>query len=58
MQFVDNLERATRIFDATTYDYARDIISDTQKHEAHTVGELLAFMRKYRLLFANGDKNP
>jgi hypothetical protein len=58
VRFVGDLEKATRIFDAATYDYARDIISDTQKHEARTVGELLAFMRKYRLMFAPAESAP
>lgn len=56
MRDVDNLGEAAKIFHADTIDYAREMIADTQRHEAKTVGELLAFMRKYRLLFASSEK--
>ena len=56
--FFRELEEATRMFDPTTYSYAKEMIADTNRHEAHTVGELLAFMRKYRLLFAKADAAP
>ena len=53
---VDGLRDAAQIFHAETIDYAREMIADTQKHDAKTVGELLAFMRKYRLLFATAER--
>jgi hypothetical protein len=43
------------MFNAETLDFAQEMIADTQRHQAETVGELLAFMRKYRLLFTNAD---
>jgi uncharacterized protein (TIGR03067 family) len=46
------------MFDAETVDFASEIISDTQRHDAQTVGEMLAFMRKYRLMFAPADGSP
>jgi hypothetical protein len=55
---VDELIEAAKIFHADTIDYAREMIADTQQHDAKTVGELLAFMRKYRLLFATAEKSP
>ncbi len=58
IRFVGDLAQATSFFDADTMDYAREIINDTQRHEAGTVGELLAFMRKYRLMFASAEKSP
>lgn len=58
MRYVDNLIAATRMFDASTLGYAREMIADTGEHEAHNVGELLAFMRKYRLVFAKADAAP
>jgi hypothetical protein len=53
---VVSLGDAAQIFQAETIDYAREMIADTQNHEAKTVGELLAFMRKYRLMFASVEK--
>jgi uncharacterized protein (TIGR03067 family) len=57
-RFVEDLKKATGMFDAQTIDFAREIISDTQRHDAHAIGELLAFMRKYRLMFAPADGTP
>jgi uncharacterized protein (TIGR03067 family) len=57
-RFVQDLKKATGMFDAETVDFASEMISDTQKHDAQTVGELLAFMRKYRLMFAAADGSP
>lgn len=52
------VKKAAKMFDAETLDYTREMISDTHRHEAHSVGELVAFMRKYRLVFASAEKNP
>jgi Domain of Unknown Function (DUF1080) len=52
----DDLRDAAKIFHADTIDFAQEMIADTQRHDAKTVGELLAFMRKYRLLFANAER--
>ena len=52
---VRDLKSASHMFNANTLGYSREMISDTQKHEAQTVGQLLAFMRKYRLMFATAD---
>ena len=59
VRFVQELKKAlTGMFDAETVDFAREMISDTQRHDAHTVAELLAFMRKYRLMVAPADGTP
>ena len=58
VQAVDALKKATGMFDASTIGFAQEMIADTHNHRAQTVGELLAFMRKYRLLFASADKRP
>ncbi|HTN73965.1 MAG TPA: hypothetical protein VL096_01915, partial [Pirellulaceae bacterium] len=58
IRFVEGLRSATRMFDATTVDYAKEILIDTQDHDAKTVGELVAFMSKYRLQFASAEKYP
>ena len=34
------------------------MIRDTHDYKAQTVGELLAYMRKYRLLFASAEGRP
>ena len=57
-RFVRELKKATGMFDAGTVDFAREMISDTERHDAHTVAELLAFMRKYRLMVAPADGTP
>jgi hypothetical protein len=49
------MKTAAAIFDAATIDFAQEMIRDTQAHDARTVGQLLAFMRKYRLMFAAVD---
>jgi hypothetical protein len=58
MKFVDDLRDATRMFDASSVDYAREILTETQDHDAATVQELVEFMSKYRLQFANSDRSP
>jgi hypothetical protein len=54
--FVDRLDEATRIF--LDRDFAEELVRDVEQHRATTVGQLLAFMRKYRLLFDEADDNP
>jgi hypothetical protein len=58
VQTVDGLKKAAGMFDASTIGFAQEMIADTHHHRARTVGELLAFMRKYRLLFAPADRRP
>ena len=53
VEFVNRLDEATKMFEADTLDYAAEIVKDTREHDATTVGELLAFMRKYRLIFGS-----
>jgi hypothetical protein len=57
LKFVENLSVATRMFDANTVDYAREILIDTKDHDATTVEELVEFMTKYRLQFANSQSS-
>jgi hypothetical protein len=54
--FLDRLDEATRIF--LDREFAEELIRDVERHRATTVGQLLAFMRKYRLLFAEGVDTP
>jgi hypothetical protein len=58
VKFVDELRDATRMFDAVTVDYAREILVDTKDQEATTVAELVSFMLKYRLQFATAERSP
>ena len=39
-------------------DIAEELVRDAGRHKARTVGELLGFMKKYRLVFAEGDEDP
>ena len=57
-KFVSDLKDSTRMFDAATVDYAREILNDTKDHDATTVAELVAFMLKYRLQFASAERSP
>jgi FKBP-type peptidyl-prolyl cis-trans isomerase len=57
LKFVEDLKDSTRLFDAGTVDYAKDILSDTQDHDATTVAELVSFMLKYRLQFATAERS-
>ena len=52
------MKKAAGMSDASTISFAEEMIADTHDHRAQTVSELLAFMRKYRLLFAAADKRP
>jgi hypothetical protein len=54
--FLDQLDEATKIF--WDRDIAEELIRDVERHKAKSVGELLGFMKKYRLLFAEADANP
>jgi hypothetical protein len=55
-KYVSKLDDATRIFAEQTY--AEQLIRDVSDHEAATVAELLAFMRDYRLMFAEPGSSP
>jgi hypothetical protein len=57
-KFVTDLRNATRFLDAETVDYAREILIDTQEHDATSVAELVGFMLKYRLQFASAERSP
>ena len=57
-KFAEDLKNSTKMFDAATIDYAREILVDTKDHEATTVAELVAFMLKYRLQFASAERSP
>jgi hypothetical protein len=54
--YLDRLDEATRLF--LDQEFAEELIRDVETHRAGTVGELLAFMKKYRLLFAEGGDDP
>ncbi len=56
-KFVEELKDATRMFDAATVDYAREILVDTNDQEPTTVAELVSFMLKYRLQFASAERS-
>lgn len=56
-KFVEDLKASTRLFDAETVDYAREILIDTKDHDATTVAELVSFMLKYRLQFATAERS-
>jgi hypothetical protein len=56
--FLTSMEKAQGLFAAETADFAEELVGDAQQHEAQTVEELLGFMRKYSLRFAEaGDQN-
>ena len=55
VRYVDDMQKATKIFDATTIDFAQEMIRDTHEYNPQTVAELLAFLRKYRLFFASAE---
>jgi len=57
LKYVSDLKDATRMFDAATVDYSREILIDTKDHDATTVGELVGFMLKYRLQFASAERS-
>ena len=57
-KFVAEMEPATAMFNGALIDFAQEMIRDTTDHQARTVAQLLAFMRKYRLFFADAGDNP
>jgi hypothetical protein len=54
--YVRRLDEASKIF--AEQEYAEQLIRDVSEHKAKTVAELLAFMRDYRLLFADPGNSP
>ncbi|WP_406695427.1 hypothetical protein V5E97_30830 [Singulisphaera sp. Ch08] len=54
--YLNRLDEATKVF--LDRDFAEELVRDVERHKARTVGELLGFMKKYRLLFDEGDENP
>ena len=54
--YVRRLEKATRIF--AEAEYAEQLIRDVSEHKATNIAELMAFMREYRLLFADPGDSP
>ncbi len=58
VRYVGDMQKATKIFDASTIDFAQEMIKDAHDYQPQNVGELLAFMRKYRLLFASAEGRP
>lgn len=56
LTYLDRLDAATRIF--LDRDIAEELIRDVETHKAATVGQLLGFMTKYRLLFDDADEDP
>gem|GEM_PF-6456696 len=57
-RYVEDLKDATRMFDAVTVDYSREILLDTKDQDATTVAELVGFMLKYRLQFSSAERSP
>ncbi len=55
-EFLDRLEVATRLF--YEQEFAEELIRDVETHRANSIAELLAFMKKYRLLFGDGGDDP
>lgn len=53
--FQSDLKAATKLFDGGVVDYAKELLAETEEHDAKTVGELVAFMLKYRLFFAPAE---
>lgn len=54
--YVRRLDETSKIF--AEQEYAEQLIRDVSAHRATTVAELLAFMRDYRLLFADSGSAP
>jgi len=55
-EFLARLEVATRIF--YEQEFAEELIRVVETHRANSIAELLAFMKKYRLLFSDGGDDP
>src|SRR5262249_27010896 len=54
--YVRRLDEASKIFAEQAY--AEQLVRDVSVHRASTVAELLAFMREYRLIFADPGSSP
>jgi hypothetical protein len=52
----NTLDKAAKMF--KTLDFAQELVGDVEQHEAGTVEELLAFIMKFRLPFADTEKRP
>jgi len=55
IEFHGDLKASTKLFDGPLLDYTKELLRETEKHEAKTVGELVAFMLKYRLFFSRAN---
>ncbi len=55
-EYVRRLDETSRIF--AEQDYAEQLIRDVSEHKATNIAELLAFMRDYRLMFADPGSAP
>jgi len=55
LDFTEKLVNASRLFDGNNVDYGQELLQETDKYDARTVGELVAFMLKYRLMFADSE---
>ncbi len=51
----EKLTEAVKLFDGSNIDWSREILYDTEKYDAKNVPQLVAFMRQYRLHFAEAD---
>ena len=54
-EFHAELKSATKLFDGTVVDYSSELLRETERYDVKTVGELLAFMLKYRLFFSKAN---
>jgi hypothetical protein len=54
--FLGQLDEATRLL--LDHDFAEELIRDIEQHQAKTVAQLLAFMKKYRLLLDDAGDDP
>lgn len=55
-EYVKRLDDASKIF--AEQEYAEELIRDVTEHKATSIAELLAFMRDYRLMFADSGSSP
>jgi hypothetical protein len=54
--FLGQLDEATRLL--LDHDFAEELVRDVEQHQAKTVAQLLAFMKKYRLLLDDAGDDP
>ncbi len=54
-KFHKELTDSTKLFDGKNIDWAKEILYDTERYDAKNVPQLIAFMRQYRLHFADAD---